>query len=166
MKCWDWQQNTDWVMWGRVCLSLGILCGHVLCRKFSCSFFLSLLCFRLVILLFYVFTVYLYPCAAYCAYSINEWMHAWMKIDSLVYIYSCLQCFDAVGWMEGRASAGGARFTKYLTTILRLSYDNAKVTIDLRRTSNLQNVLRRTEGFSEARFTCKVVRSSETVFAN
>jgi len=25
-----------------------------------------------------------------------------------------------------------ARFTKYLTTILRLSYDNAKVTIDLR----------------------------------
>ena len=25
----------------------------------------------------------------------------------------------------------GARFTKYLTTILRLSYDNAKVTIDL-----------------------------------
>jgi len=60
----------------------------------------------------------------------------------------------------------GVRFTKYLTTILRLSYDNAKVTIDLRRTSNLQNVLRRTQGFSEARFTCKVVRSSETVFAN
>ena len=60
----------------------------------------------------------------------------------------------------------GARFTKYLTTILRLSYDNAKVTIDLRRTSNLQNVLRRTQGFSEARFNCKVVRSSETVFAN
>jgi len=29
----------------------------------------------------------------------------------------------------------GARFTKYLTTILRLSYDNAEVTIDLRRTS-------------------------------
>jgi len=27
-----------------------------------------------------------------------------------------------------------ARFTKYLTAILRLSYDNAKVTIDLRRT--------------------------------
>ena len=48
----------------------------------------------------------------------------------------CLQCFDAVGWAAGRAS--GARFTKYLTTILRLSYDNAKVTIDLRRTSNLQ----------------------------
>ena len=34
--------------------------------------FLSLLCFRLVILLFYVFIVYLYPCAARCAYSINE----------------------------------------------------------------------------------------------
>ena len=39
-------------------------------------------------------------------------------------------------------SKAGTRFTKYLTTILRLSYDNAKVTIDLRRTSNLQNVLR------------------------
>ena len=42
----------------------------------------------------------------------------------------------------------GARFTKYLTTILRLSYDNAKVTIDLRRTSNLQNILRRAQGFA------------------
>ena len=41
-----------------------------------------------------------------------------------------------------------ARFTKYLTTILRLSHDNAKVTIDLRRTSNLPNILRRTQGFS------------------
>ena len=29
--------------------------------------FLSLLCFRLVILLFYVFIVYLHPCAAHCA---------------------------------------------------------------------------------------------------
>ena len=35
----------------------------------------------------------------------------------------------------------GPDLQKYLTTILRLSYDNAKVTIDLRRTSNLQNVL-------------------------
>ena len=46
------------------------------------------------------------------------------------------------------ARCPGARFTKYLTTILRLSYDNAIVTIDLRRTSNLQNILRRTQGFS------------------
>jgi len=35
----------------------------------------------------------------------------------------------------------GARFTKYLTTILRLSYDIAEITIILRRTSNLQNSL-------------------------
>ena len=28
----------------------------------------------------------------------------------------------------------GARFTKYLTTILRLSYDNVKVTVELWRT--------------------------------
>jgi len=41
----------------------------------------------------------------------------------------------------------GARFTKYLTTILRLSYDNAKVTIDLRRTSTLRNIIRRAQGF-------------------
>ena len=41
-----------------------------------------------------------------------------------------------------------ARFTKYLTRILRLSNDDAKVTMDLRRTSNLQNILRRAQGFS------------------
>jgi len=37
--------------------------------------------------------------------------------------------------------AAGARFTKYLTTVLRLSYDNAIVTIDWRRTTNLPNRL-------------------------
>ena len=65
-----------------------------------------------------------------------------------------------------RKYRSGVRFTKYLTTILRLSYDNAKVTIDLRRTSNLQNIIRRAQGYSWVRFTCKVVRSCETVFAN
>jgi len=59
-----------------------------------------------------------------------------------------------------------ARFTKYLTTILRLSYDNAKVTIDLRRSSNLRNILRRTQGFSYVQFTCKIVRSSKIVCVN
>jgi len=48
-------------------------------------------------------------------------------------------------WMEGTVllsgAVRGAPFTKHLTTILRLSYDNAKVTINLRRTSNLQNIL-------------------------
>ena len=60
----------------------------------------------------------------------------------------------------------GARFTKYRTTILRLSYDNAKVTIDLRLTSKVQNILRRTQGFSYVQFTCKIVRSSKIVFVN
>jgi len=46
-----------------------------------------------------------------------------------------------------KAYWSGARFTKYLTTILRLSYDNAKVTIDLRRMSNLQNILQWMESF-------------------
>ena len=50
-------------------------------------------------------------------------------------------------WLPVRQYSG-ARFTKYLTTILRLSYDNANVTIDLRRTSNLQNILQRAQGFS------------------
>jgi len=47
-----------------------------------------------------------------------------------------------------RPQSCAARVTKYLTTILRLSYDNAEVTIDLRRTSNLQNIIRRAQGFS------------------
>ena len=55
----------------------------------------------------------------------------------------------------------GARFTKYLTIVLWLSYDNAKVTIDLRRTYNLQNISRRTHGFAFVQITCKIVRSSE-----
>jgi len=29
----------------------------------------------------------------------------------------------------------GARFATYLTTVLRISYDNAEVTVDLRRSS-------------------------------
>ena len=55
----------------------------------------------------------------------------------------------------------GASFTKYPTRFLRLFYDNAKVTIDLRRTSNLQNIIRKVQGFSWVQFTCrdrKIVR--------
>ena len=36
------------------------------------------------------------------------------------------------------AAKSEARSTKYLSTILRLSYDNAKLTIDLRWTSHLK----------------------------
>ena len=41
-------------------------------------------------------------------------------------------------WRTGAELKPGptVRFTKYLTTILRLSYDNATVTINLRRTSS------------------------------
>jgi len=56
--------------------------------------------------------------------------------------------YDSLGWSPnfiirifGVRWSSGARFTKYLTTALRLSYDNVKVTIDLQRTSNLQNIL-------------------------
>jgi len=43
----------------------------------------------------------------------------------------------------------GAGFTKYLTTIVRISYHNAnaKVTTDLRRTPNIQYILRMAQGF-------------------
>ena len=37
------------------------------------------------------------------------------------------------------------RFIKYLTTVLQLPYNNGKVTTDLRRTSNSQNILRLSE---------------------
>ena len=59
-----------------------------------------------------------------------------------------IPCFHDLTLLVGNGQRSGARFTKYLRTILRLSYDNAKVTIDLRRTSSLQNMLRRTQGFS------------------
>jgi len=56
-------------------------------------------------------------------------------------------------------SSSGARFTKYLMTILRLSYDNPEVTVDLRQMSNLPSI------FSWAGFCykCKIVRLSELV---
>jgi len=40
---------------------------------------------------------------------------------------------------------------------------SSTVTIDLRRTSNLPNILRRTQGFSWVRFTRKIVRSTHGV---
>ena len=48
--------------------------------------------------------------------------------------------------------------------IYEISYDNAKVTIDLQRKTNLQNISRRTLGFSWVRFAYKIIRSSEIVF--
>jgi len=68
--------------------------------------------------------------------------------------------------LTASACTSAAWFTKYLMTILLLSYDNAKVTIDLRRTSNLQNILQEKQGFSYVRFICKIVRLSEIIFVN
>ena len=55
----------------------------------------------------------------------------------------------------------GARFTEYLTTILRLSYDNAEVTIDLRRTTNLLKIFQRTQGYSQLQFARKIVQEAQ-----
>jgi len=51
--------------------------------------------------------------------------------DALCQSKSCQRWTTA-----GTSCTTGARFTKYLTAILRLSYDNAKVTINLRWTYN------------------------------
>ena len=56
---------------------------------------------------------------------------------ALVYVYSsksigCIRLSNICSHLRP-----GTRFTKYVTTILRLSYDNAEVTIDLRRTSDI-----------------------------
>ena len=58
--------------------------------------------------------------------------------------------------------------------IYKMSCDNLMIilrkcqsyTIDLRPTSNLQNIPRRTQAFSRVRFTWKIVRSYEIVFVN
>jgi len=58
----------------------------------------------------------------------------------------------------------GPDLQNIFATILRLSYDNTKVT------SKLQNVLRRTLDFSSVRFTCNKIQTSkdksEIVFVN
>jgi len=56
---------------------------------------------------------------------------------------SLMSCFSTHG-----VEQGSDLLTIFAHNILRQSYDNAKVTIDLRRTSNLQNILRRAQGFS------------------
>jgi len=53
-----------------------------------------------------------------------------------------------------------ARFTKYLTTILRLSYDNVKVTIDLRRRLTCKTSYEGRKAF------LRYDSLSETVFVN
>ena len=81
-------------------------------------------------------------------------------------VRSCSQCgLDTIRF--GSAS-------RPLGPIYKMSCDNLMIilrkcqsyTIDLRRTSNLQNIPRRTQAFSRVRFTWKIVRSYEIVFVN
>ena len=57
-----------------------------------------------------------------------------------------------------------------LQNILRQSYDYLTIMPKLRSTYDRRliqkNILRRTQGFSQVQFTCKIVRSSEIVFVN
>ena len=50
--------------------------------------------------------------------------------------------------------------------IYKISYDNASVTINLRWTSNWQNIPWRTQDSSQLWFTWKIVASSEILFVN
>ena len=69
-----------------------------------------------------------------------------------------------------RCQKGETNLGPDLRNISRQSYDYLMIMTKLRSTNegrfNLQNILRRTQGFCQARFTCKIVRSSETVFIN
>ena len=73
----------------------------------------------------------------WCLFMLNSWVEF---VKNSVVMVMCFFSIIDFGYIAG------ARFTKYLTIILRLSYDNAKFTIDLRRSSGLQNILRRTQG--------------------
>ena len=66
---------------------------------------------------------------------------------------------SAIKWSDNKPSQSCSSEAR-LTYILRLSYHNAEVMIDLRWSSNLQNILRRAQGFSNIQFTCKIIRSS------
>ena len=77
--------------------------------------------------------------------------HGWLVTDELLFRRSSRRRITKQHWQVSATRQDcrrGARFTKYITTILRLSYDNAKVTIDLRRTSNLQNIIQKAQRFS------------------
>ena len=65
------------------------------------------------------------------------------SFDQVMFIFQrCCQ----LSWTE--VDAQHDKLGPDLQNILRQSYDNAEVMIDLRRSSNLQNILRRTQGFS------------------
>jgi len=82
------------------------------------------------------------PLDGWCR-DVTVWIRNVLAVDGR-WTATLPDCRNDVSWQ----CIPGARFTKYLTTILRLSYDNAKVTIDLWRTTNLQNILQWMEAFS------------------
>ena len=69
--------------------------------------------------------------------------HAMRLKSNAILVFRIVQAFQC---------SSGARFTKYmyLTTTYDCltNYDNVKVTIDLRKMTNLPNISRRTQGFS------------------
>ena len=111
---------------------------------------------------------------------------SWYFVHDLSYKYTCMTSFCTVAWQLARfqltrriARSLGDSWASCplhlllrrllgpdLQNILRQSYDNAKITIDLPGTSNLQDILQRTQDFSMVRFTCNIVRSSEIVFVD
>jgi len=76
--------------------------------------------------------------------------HPQVALENLLLSTDCLQLYVLSFACNMLLYRPGFRFTKYLTTVLRLSYDklNAKVMINLQRMSNLQSTLRGVQGFS------------------
>ena len=90
---------------------------------------------------------YTFPSAA-GTHRLSLLHHSWTKWSQCYFDASsttCLARLYCIGFStltgKTKQTKPWARFTKYLTTILRLSYDNAIVTIDLRQTYNLSNIL-------------------------
>ena len=79
--------------------------------------------------------------------SITPELHVWSSANFCAWclLYRRRSVLHWQHWVCRTLCTSVSWFSKYLTTILRLPYDNAKLTIDLRRTSNLPNILRRTQ---------------------
>jgi len=78
--------------------------------------------------------------------QIGKWVDGSVLSNGSVGQMGRFLCASHVSWLS-----------RYLTTILRLSYDNVKVVIDLRPMSNLYKTSYSDARLSSVRFTCEIV---------
>ena len=104
------------------------------------------------------------PCSAHYVGSANKTTFKHTLSDTSTFGYSWTTKFDNY---QTHVQQNHQKVQRpVLHNILRWPYDNAKVTIHLRWTSNFTRLTWRTQGFSWVQFACKIVRSSEAVFVN